>query len=175
MIFRGIQAHPYNLPPLDELGGVLATGADDATPADDTPDEEVTQDDAGQPDDLVVSSPTDTMQPRTPSARSALPTVAVLDFRGFMLGEGGNSVTIGKALSAMLVREFAARDGINVVDRQQLQALLQQQVAPAARVDEDSAVEVGRLLGVRYVFEGSGVSIATQLRVDIRAIDASPR
>ena len=32
-----------------------------------------------------------------------VPTVAVLDFTGFMLGEAGNSVAIGKAVSAMLV------------------------------------------------------------------------
>ena len=39
-----------------------------------------------------------------------LPTVAVLDFTGFMLGEAGNSVNLGKAVSAMLVTEFSGRE-----------------------------------------------------------------
>ena len=43
-------------------------------------------------------------------APNDVPTVAVMDFSGFMLGEAGNSVAIGKAVSAMLVTEFSGRD-----------------------------------------------------------------
>lgn len=101
-----------------------------------------------------------------------VPTVAVLDFTGLMLGDAGNSVAIGKAMSAMLVTEFTARDGLRVLERQNLQSLLQEQrLALSGRVDESSAVEIGKLLGVQYVITGGVVSMGNQLRVDIRATD----
>lgn len=103
---------------------------------------------------------------------NGVPTVAVMDFTGFMLGEAGNSVNLGKAVSAMLVTEFSGREGINVVERQDLNALLQEQrLALSGRVDEGSAVEIGKLLGAQYMFYGQVASIADNLRLDIRAID----
>ncbi len=75
------------------------------------------------------------------------PTVAVMDFNGLMLGESANSLAIGKAVSAMLVTEFAGRDGLKVVERQRMEDLLQEQrLALSGRVDESSAVEVGKFL-----------------------------
>lgn len=101
-----------------------------------------------------------------------VPTVAVLDFTGFMLGEAGNSVAIGKAVSAMLVTEFSGRDGMRVVERARLNDLLtEQRLALSGRVEESSAIEVGKLLGVQYVFYGQITSIADNLRIDIRATD----
>ena len=107
-----------------------------------------------------------------PAQSTDVPTVAVMDFNGFMLGESGNSLSIGKAVSAMLVTEFAERDGLEVVERQQIKDLLQEQrLALSGRVDESSAVEIGKLLGVQYVFHGSVIVIVNQLRIDIRAVD----
>ena len=101
-----------------------------------------------------------------------VPTVAVLDFTGFMLGEAGNSVAIGKAVSAMLVTEFSGREGMRVIERARLNELLtEQRLALSGRVEESSAVEVGKLLGVQYVFYGQITSIADNLRIDIRATD----
>jgi TolB-like protein len=101
-----------------------------------------------------------------------LPTVAVMDFTGFMLGEAGNSVNLGKAFSTMLVTEFSGRPGMRVVERQQLNDLLtEQKLALSGRVDESTAVEVGKLLGAQYVFLGSVTSMGEQLRVDIHVTD----
>ncbi len=101
-----------------------------------------------------------------------VPTVAVMDFNGVMLGEAGNSVAIGKAMSAMLTTEFSVRDGLRVLERQNIQTILQEQrLALSGRVDESSAVEIGKMLGVQYVLLGSVISTGSQLRVDIRAVD----
>lgn len=101
-----------------------------------------------------------------------VPTVAVMDFTGLMLGDAGNSVAIGKAMSAMLVTEFSGREGLRVLERQNLQDLLtEQRLALSGRVDESSAIEIGKLLGVQYIFVGAVVSMGNQLRVDIRATD----
>lgn len=101
-----------------------------------------------------------------------VPTVAVFDFTGFMLGEAGNSVNLGKAVSAMLISEFSGREGMRVIERAQLNDLLtEQKLALSGRVEESSAVEVGKLLGAQYVFYGQVSSIADNLRSDIRAVD----
>jgi curli biogenesis system outer membrane secretion channel CsgG len=105
-------------------------------------------------------------------AQSDIPRVAVLDFSSFMMGEGGASVNLGKAISAMLVTEFSDREGLQVVERQQLNALLDEQdLGVSGRLNEEDAVEIGRLLGVQYVLVGQVTSIVDQLRMDIRAVD----
>lgn len=107
-----------------------------------------------------------------PAQSADVPTIAVMDFNGFMLGDGGNSVNLGKAVSAMLVTEFSGRTGIEVVERKALNDLLQEQrLALSGRVDESSAIEIGKLLGAQYMFYGQVASIADNLRVDIRAVD----
>ncbi|NIR35092.1 MAG: hypothetical protein GWN82_08770, partial [Gemmatimonadetes bacterium] len=52
-----------------------------------------------------------------------VPTVAVMDFSSFMMGEGGASVNLGKAISAMLVTEFSGREGMRIVERAELNDL----------------------------------------------------
>lgn len=110
--------------------------------------------------------------PTSAHAQGDVPRVAVLDFSSFMMGEGGASVNLGKAISAMLVTEFSGREGLQVVERQQLNALLDEQdLGVSGRLNEEDAVEIGRLLGVQYVLVGQVTSIVDQLRMDIRAVD----
>lgn len=106
------------------------------------------------------------------AAAQDVPRVAVLDFNGFMMGEGGGSVALGKAIAAMLVTEFSQFDGIQVIERQQIHALLDEQdMTMSGRLDENQAIEIGKLLGVQYVLLGAVTSIVDQLRMDIRAVD----
>ncbi len=101
-----------------------------------------------------------------------VPTIAVLDFTGLMIGQGGNSAPLGKAVSAMLVTELIGRPGIRVIERAQLQDLLtEQRLSLSGRVDESTAVEVGKLVGAQYVIHGQVTSIADNLRMDMRAVD----
>ena len=100
------------------------------------------------------------------------PRVAVLDFTGFMMGDGNAAVSLGKAIAAMLVTEFSGREGIQVVERAQLNEMLREQdLALSGRLDESSAIEIGKLLGVQYVVTGQATDIVGNLRMDIRAID----
>lgn len=100
------------------------------------------------------------------------PTVAVMDFSSFMMGEGGASVNLGKAISAMLVTEFSSRDGLRIIERQQLNDLIREQdLALSGRIDDAEAIEVGKMLGVQYVLLGQVTSIVDNLRMDIRAVD----
>lgn len=104
------------------------------------------------------------------SAQDDVPTVAVLDFSSFMMGEGGASIQLGKAISAMLVTEFSNREGIRIIERQRLNELIREQdIAFSGRVEE--AIEVGKMLGMQYVLLGQVTSIVDNLRMDIRAVD----
>jgi TolB-like protein len=108
----------------------------------------------------------------TAQSGADLPTVAVLDFDGLMLGEAGNSVNLGKAVSAMLVTELTSRPGLRVIERQRLKDILtEQKLALSGRVDESTAIKVGKLLGAQYVVHGSAVSWAGDLRMDVQAVD----
>lgn len=101
-----------------------------------------------------------------------LPTVAVLDFTGFMVGQAGNSAPLGKAVSTMLITELTDRPGMRVIERAQLRDILtEQRLALSGRVDENTAVEVGRLVGAQYVVKGQVTSIGEQMRMDVQAVD----
>ncbi len=103
---------------------------------------------------------------------AAVPTVGVLDFTGLMMGASGNSAPLGKAVSTMLITELIGRDGIRVIERQDMRRILEEQtLALSGRVDESSAVEIGKLLGAQYMVFGQVTSIADQLRLDMRAVD----
>ncbi len=104
--------------------------------------------------------------------RQDVATVAVMDFNAFMMGEGGASVNLGKAISSMLVTEFSGREGMRIVERRQLMDLIREQdLSLSGRVDDDFAIEVGKMLGVQYVLLGQAMSIVDNLRIDIRAVD----
>ena len=106
------------------------------------------------------------------AADDDIPTVAVLDFTGLMLGQGGNSAPLGKAVSSMLITELMDRPGIRVIERYRLQDLLtEQKLALSGRVDESTAVQIGKILGAQYDIHGQVTSILDQLRMDMRAVD----
>jgi TolB-like protein len=101
-----------------------------------------------------------------------LPTVAVLDFTGFMMGQGANSAPLGKAVSAMLITELSDREGMQVIERYRLQDLLtEQRLALSGRVDEDTAIEVGQMVGAQYIIHGQVSAIGETVRMDMRAVD----
>ena len=107
-----------------------------------------------------------------PALGQDLPTVAVMDFSGFMMGGGGDaSVNLGKAVAAMLVTEFSGREGLQVIERSQIQDLLREQDLCFSGRVEDCAAQVGKLLGAQYILHGQITSIVDNLRMDIRAVD----
>jgi TolB-like protein len=91
---------------------------------------------------------------------------------GLMMGDGTATVPLGKTVAAMLVTEFSGRPGMQVIERAQLNEMLREQdLALYGRVDESSAVAIGKMLGAQYVLTGQATDIAGNLRMDIRAVD----
>lgn len=120
---------------------------------------------------LVLGAPVSSLAGQDSAAQSQ-PTVAVMDFNGFMLGESGNSVPIGKAVTSMLLTELSEREGMRIVERAQLKSLLEEQrLALSGRVDEGTAIEVGEMLGVQYMIFGNVANIGEQVRLDMRAVN----
>jgi TolB-like protein len=99
-------------------------------------------------------------------------SVAVVDLSSFMMGPGGASVSLGKAIGAMLTTELETRQGVQVIPRAMLNATLREQnLHPSGRIEESEAIAMGRLLGVQYVLHGQATSIVDNLRLDVRVVD----
>ena len=94
---------------------------------------------------------------QTPDTR---PTVAVMSFDNGAMGkqqhEDFDAFTSG--ISQMLVTELAADQQIRVVERDQLQHLMEEQNIDPKRVDPSTAVRLGKLLGAHHMIFGGFVT-----------------
>lgn len=87
------------------------------------------------------------------------PTVAVMYFNNGAVGQQAEFEPLSKGLADMLITQLAANTGIRVVERDQLQQLLQEQnLAKDGRVDAQTAVAVGKVLGARHMIFGGFVT-----------------
>ncbi|HUH14084.1 MAG TPA: FlgO family outer membrane protein [Longimicrobiales bacterium] len=102
---------------------------------------------------------------------SALPVVAVIDFNAFSLSLQDASA-VGKGVAGMLITELSDRQGMQVVERQEINSVIQEaKLALSGRVDESTAMEVGRLVGARYLITGVLGIEQTQVRMDVRIFE----
>ncbi len=79
------------------------------------------------------------------------PTVAVFDFEEISCREG-----LGKGVAELVLTHLAQSGKFKVVERAQLlKVLKEQKMAVGGLIDEQTAVEMGKLLGAKYVVLGS--------------------
>src|SRR5256885_5790221 len=96
-----------------------------------------------------------------PAATTTLRRVAVLDFdygtvHSSVTGLYGSDVDVGKGVAIMLLSELAQNGTYTVVERAQLDRVLNEQnFQQDARSDVSSAAKLGRLLGVDAIIIGS--------------------
>ena len=77
-----------------------------------------------------------------------------------------------QGLAAMLISELSANPAARVVERDQLQRLLDEQnLVTAGRVDERTAARVGKLVGARYVVKGTFVDFYGDFRLDLHMVN----
>jgi len=75
-------------------------------------------------------------------------------------------------MQQMLMTELALNPALRVVDRSQLQTLLQEQdLGASGRVDPNTAARIGRLVGARYVVLGGFVDFYGDFRIDARIVN----
>src|SRR2546427_6490661 len=67
-----------------------------------------------------------------------------------------NFDALQKGMAAMIISELAANPGARVVEREELQRLLDEQnLGASGRVDDATAAKLGKLVGARYVVAGA--------------------
>lgn len=74
-------------------------------------------------------------------------------------------------LSQMMTTDLVGAGGAKIVERVQLQAVLDElKLGHSAVVDKDTSAKVGKLLGAEYLVLGSYFSLGGTLRVDARLV-----
>ncbi|HEY3286014.1 MAG TPA: CsgG/HfaB family protein [Gemmatimonadaceae bacterium] len=91
------------------------------------------------------------------------PTVAVLYFNNSAIGSANAELQpLSKGIADMLIGELAANPNIRVVERDQIQKVLEEQkLGTDGKVDNESAVKVGKLVGAHYMVTGGFVTDRT--------------
>lgn len=102
-----------------------------------------------------------------------VPTVAVIDFTVLSLSPGEDTAAVARGLAAMITTELGDRPGVDVVDRQRVQELIEtRQLAVSGRMDEARAQQLGRVLGADYLVIGNVTLEPERIRIDLRLMDA---
>jgi len=108
------------------------------------------------------------------AAQDTRPGVGILSFEngGSYGQEAEDFQALEVGLQQMLIGDMAGNSGMRLVERGRLQELLQEQdLGAAGRVDANTAAQIGRLIGARYMIMGSFVDWYGDFRLDARVVD----
>ena len=107
-------------------------------------------------------------------AQAAKPTVAIMYFNNNVITKDARDYDgLSKGLPDFLITEMSANPAIRVVERDQVQKLIdEQKLVGAGQVDRESAVKVGKLLGAQHmIFGGFMADPKGNFRIDARAVN----
>lgn len=102
------------------------------------------------------------------------PGIAVLPFNnGGSYGQGKEDFdALERGIAGMMISELSANPAARVVERQEIQRLLEEQNLGAQnRVDPATAARIGKLVGARYTVLGTFVDFYGDFRVDVRLVN----
>jgi len=108
------------------------------------------------------------------SAQDNRPGIAVMTFEdGGSYGQDAEDFqALRVGMQQMLMTELGMNSAARVVDRAQINALLQEQDLGAnGRVDQNTAARIGKVVGARYMIFGSFMDFYGDFRIDARIID----
>jgi TolB-like protein len=92
-------------------------------------------------------------------APDSRPTIAVMYFDNGAMGKQHEDFdALTKGISGMLITELAQDNQIRVVERDQLQHLMDEQNIDPKRVDQSTAVRLGKLLGAHHMIFGGFIA-----------------
>jgi TolB-like protein len=100
-------------------------------------------------------------------------TLAVMYFTNSALVRHDEYAPLSKGIAEMLITELAASPAIQVVERDRLQHLLDEQnLSQTDKVDKETAVRLGKILGAHHLLMGGFViDPREKLRLDLRAVN----
>lgn len=102
------------------------------------------------------------------------PGIAVFPFtNGGSYGQGKEDFeALERGIAGMMISELAQNPAARVVERQEVQRLIDEQNLTAQnRVDPQTAAKVGKLVGARYVVAGTFIDFYGDFRVDVRLVN----
>jgi TolB-like protein len=102
------------------------------------------------------------------------PGIAVFPFaNGGSYGQSKEDFdALERGIAGMMISELAQNPAARVVEREQVQKLLDEQnLGAQGRVDPQTAAKVGKLVGARYVILGNFIDFYGDFRVDIRLVN----
>ena len=102
------------------------------------------------------------------------PGIAVMPFdnSGSYGQDKENFEALQKGIAGMLISELAANPAARVVERAEIQKLLEEQnLGATGRVDPQTAAKVGKLVGARYVITGAFIDFYGDFRLDARIVN----
>ena len=113
--------------------------------------------------------------PAAAQQQDTRPGIAVLDFDVSTVQHGQDRETyeaLGRGLASMTLTELTANPAVRVVERTQLQQILQEQnIGREGRVDPQTLSRLGKLIGARYMVTGSLFDLRGNLRIDTRVFN----
>ena len=112
--------------------------------------------------------------PVAAQAQAGKPTVAIMAFSNGSFGKDARDYDgLAKGIPAMLITDMQANTNIRVIERDQVQALVdEQKLVTGGQVDQATAVKIGKLLGVHHMIWGTFMTDPKgNFRVDARAVD----
>jgi TolB-like protein len=96
--------------------------------------------------------------------------IAVLDFQ--LQGKGFETEDMGQIVSEWLITAFVKEGRFEVVERRLLNKLLdEQKLVMTGMIDESSATQLGKMLGVKVIIAGSVMKLQKVIEVNARIID----
>ncbi|HTI04949.1 MAG TPA: CsgG/HfaB family protein [Gemmatimonadales bacterium] len=107
-------------------------------------------------------------------AQDTRPGIAVFPFNnGGSYGQGKEDFdALERGIAGMMISELAQNPAARVVERQEVQRLLDEQnLGTAGRVDPQTAAKVGKLVGARYAVMGTFIDFYGDFRIDVRLVN----
>ena len=102
------------------------------------------------------------------------PGIAVFPFvnSGSFGQDKENFEALERGLAAMLISELSTNPQARLVDREQVQRLIEEQnLGTSGRVDGQTAARIGKLVGAKYVITGQFIDFYGDFRIDARLVN----
>jgi TolB-like protein len=108
-----------------------------------------------------------------PAQADARPTVAIMFFNNNVFTKDARDYDgLSKGIADFLITEMAANPNIRLIERDQIQKLVdEQKLVAGGQVDRETAVRIGKLLGAQHmIFGGFMADPKGNFRIDARAV-----
>ena len=99
-------------------------------------------------------------------------TIAILDFSNNCIFDKEKYASLSPGLAEIMITELSNIKTLKFVERQKINALIQEmQLAQSGLVSDESGVQVGKLIGAKFLVFGSYMVFEKKVRIDARIVE----